>query len=484
MLKKCLIFENFIKIILFLGVVLFSLLPLSDLDMFFHIKNGEYILANGIPKIDPYSMHSGLIFLQHEWLSDIIFFSIYAIAGFYSLWIFKIVYVICFFMLVYYVLKNMINNKFISFMASGTISIFCVMFYVIRPQIFSYLLLLCEILLLENYEKTKNKRYLYGLPIISVFLINFHGAVMPLFFVFAFVYILSNWLKSINIRRIVPSNVTKAENNKILIFIAISFFASILNPYGINTYFYSLKTLASSSVVKNITELRPLTVNSGFGLLIFVIFLGMIFIMTFTKGKAYLKQFLFICGTFFMAFSSMRFVSYFIIFGSVFFAQFLSRYLAEEYRGYIDKFRTVDIIKNIIFLTPMVFIILVVISIGIRAVNLDKFPTQVISTLKNEKNLKLFNDFNYGHFLIFNDIKVFIDGRAEMYDHKMNNTDVFDEFVSTINLSKNPKDVFNKYNFNYYLLKADRPLLWYLKDNPEYVKLFENEYYVLYKNKY
>lgn len=224
LLKKIIRFDNFIKILLFTFAVVFALGPLSDWDMFFHIKNGQNIFYYGIPQTDPYSMHSGLVFMQHEWLSDIIFYLIYAIAGFTSLWLFKVIFVICFFFAIYYVLRKMTdNNKFISFIASGFIAVLCIAFYVIRPQLFSYILFLSEILLLERYEQTKEIKYLYGLPIIALLLINLHGAVMPLFFVFAGVYIFSNLFGKLKIDKIANSTVTKKENIIILLFILGSF---------------------------------------------------------------------------------------------------------------------------------------------------------------------------------------------------------------------------------------------------------------------
>ena len=47
--------------------------------------------------------------------------------------------------------------------------------------------------------------------------------------------------------------------------------------------------------------------------------------------------------------------------------------------------------------------------------NSDIIDKEIIETIKKRKSSKLFSHYNYGGYLIYNDIKPLIDGRADMY---------------------------------------------------------------------
>ena len=72
--------------LIFIAMFSFTL----DNDFWFLINTGKYILNNGIPTIEPFTMHVGLEFVAQQWLTDIIFFSIYDLFDIYGLFIFSI----------------------------------------------------------------------------------------------------------------------------------------------------------------------------------------------------------------------------------------------------------------------------------------------------------------------------------------------------------------------------------------------------------
>lgn len=60
----------------------FSSASLNDPDTFWHLAAGEWIFAHGVPTADPFSFSMpGAPWSAHEWLSEIIFSSVYRIAG-------------------------------------------------------------------------------------------------------------------------------------------------------------------------------------------------------------------------------------------------------------------------------------------------------------------------------------------------------------------------------------------------------------------
>ena len=60
---------------LFIGV-LFQRWALNS-DVWFILNSGRYVMANGIPHTEPFSIHEGLDFVLEQWLTDVIFWNIY-----------------------------------------------------------------------------------------------------------------------------------------------------------------------------------------------------------------------------------------------------------------------------------------------------------------------------------------------------------------------------------------------------------------------
>ena len=57
------------------------IMQLGDPDIYWHIKNGEWILNNGIPTKDPFS-YWDTGFISQEWLFDVFSYLIYVLFGY------------------------------------------------------------------------------------------------------------------------------------------------------------------------------------------------------------------------------------------------------------------------------------------------------------------------------------------------------------------------------------------------------------------
>ena len=84
--------------------------------------------------------------------------------------------------------------------------------------------------------------------------------------------------------------------------------------------------------------------------------------------------------------------------------------------------------------------------------------------------------YDYGGELVYNNQSVFIDGRADLYG-KYN----YKDYLKIVYLNKDIDNLLDKYNFDYLLVSMDYPIYVYLKDNKNYIPLFNNKKYVIYK---
>jgi hypothetical protein len=137
--------------------------------------------------------------------------------------------------------------------------------------------------------------------------------------------------------------------------------------------------------------------------------------------------------------------------------------------------------------TTRILFMLGVIFLGIFITNyklLDKefkkivIDEKMISTIKNEKPERLFNMYDLGGELIYNDINVFVDGRADLYSrynlNDYNNISMLQgDYVSLI----------NKYDFDYFLVIEKYPINTYLNYSDLYEVIFSKDNLILYKKK-
>jgi hypothetical protein len=66
-----------------------------------------------------------------------------------------------------------------SFLAAFLTALLLTPFLVSRPKLFTLLILICELYLLERYIASRRLVYLIALPILSALLVNMHAAMWP-----------------------------------------------------------------------------------------------------------------------------------------------------------------------------------------------------------------------------------------------------------------------------------------------------------------
>ena len=229
---------------------------------------------------------------------------------------------------------------------------------------------------------------------------------------------------------------------------------------------YPYANMMDTTMLTNITEWAPTNLNnsSHYIYIFFVVYI--FFVLLFSSKKIRFIDLLLFGVSLFLCFKSIRFWAYtYIIMSYVIF-------------NYVDE-RDLDYGTNIILLfLSAVFIITVVFSIN----KIDKQITnyqlsdEVIKSIKKEKPNRLFNMYDYGGELIYHDIKVFIDGRADLYS-KYN----YNDYLSISNLNGDYTLLIKKYDFDYFLISKKFPIYNYTKSNLDFVPVYENTDLVLYK---
>ena len=119
-------------------------------------------------------------------------------------------------------------------------------------------------------------------------------------------------------------------------------------------------------------------------------------------------------------------------------------------------------------------------------VKTNEYPVAASECIKDNLDLEqvnLFNDFNYGSYLLFQDIPVFIDGRADAYDPVFNgkDDDVFLDYMMTTSAQNWYGDTFDKYNITHIITTKCSYLDTALQRNIAYKMIYNDGSFVIYE---
>lgn len=474
-----------IYLLLFLVVItVFLNNKTLDNDTWFLLSHGKYVLENGIPFLEPFSIHEGFSFVMQQWLSATIFYLVYSIFGKLGL---RILVSLIFSLIIYVILKLTLlisNNKFyLASLITFSISVFLIPCMVTRPQIFTYLILLLSMYLFELYIKTRKIKYLYILPILSLLLINLHASMWFMLFLFLLPFIIDSF--NFKFKLIHGSNYFSIH---IIISVLLMFLVGFINPYHLDAITYIFKSYNIKEINDYIGEMKLVSIKEFAGIIrYFLIFIVLSIYIFYKKNDLKLRYFLLLVGTLYLGISSYKGYNLFIL-GGIF---PLSYYLNKEFLEYKNKNYSKKYIILSIITTVLVGGLLIVISIS---TNQEKtiYDAPIQSSInyleKNySKNIKLYTDYNNGSYALFKGFKVYIDPRAEVY-LKSNNKkeDIYIEYYNLQHGLINIDNFLEKYNFDVILLDTKDKIYDYFNDKENkmdnlYKEVYNDKEYVIYE---
>ena len=101
----------------------------------------------------------------------------------------------------------------------------------------------------------------------------------------------------------------------------------------------------------------------------------------------------------------------------------------------------------------------------------------------NIKDVRLYNEYNYGSYLLFKGIPVFIDSRCDLYAPEYNGgRDIFMDFINSSSLDIWFEDIFEKYDITHVILYKNSKMNMIIQDGnlDGYKLLKEDDKFVFY----
>ena len=520
-------------------------------DTYYTIKVGEHIVQNGIDMEDAFSWHEDLPYTYPHWAYDVCIYFIYFLFGMNGIYISTCILAIILGISIYKVNCKLVKNKPISFIITILAMYLLEGYIAARAQLLTFILFTLEIYFIESFLENKKKRYAIGLVVLPIIIANFHAAVWYFYFILFMPYIgeyiiaimsdaiiyrslkikilnkridklsektgkeekvkelklelesIENKNEKIKIKRQEEKknpykiHITKNNNTKWLILIMIiCIFTGLLTPQTTFEPYTHIIKLMSGNTMQNINEHLPLTlINHTDILCAIIVFLA---ILIFTDTKIRLSDLFMLGGLVFLMFYSRRQRTMFIIAGAIILNRLLTQLIEKHFKGVTEKITFLLGSWVGMFVTAGIVIIISMLiakpKLNEQYIDDNSYPVYACDWILENldvENIKMFNDYNYGSYMLFRGIPVFIDSRCDLYSPEFNTKtgnskdgqDIFMDYIETSGLSKFYGNTFEKYGITHLITmkKSKINMIITNADSEKYKKLYSDDKFIIYE---
>ena len=478
---------NYLPYMLIIMIIAFAwIIKDAQNDLYFDLRTGKDLLKYGLDFKDHFCFIKDLPYLYHHYLYDLIIYGIFKLFSYSGLFIMYLLIYTLFGFIVFFVTNKFINNKVISLINSiMTISLMNV-FFQTRVQSFTYPLFYLEIYYFDKLYKEGKIKYIVILCLISLLIVNLHMPVWILCIILALPFIAEMLVTKIPDAVIyVPFKIEKPKSYKLIIiaFILI-ILTGLISPFKLSPYTFFLKVLNNTSY-ELVGEMQKTKISGDLRLII-VFILATITLIKARKNMR-LRNILYILGLGVLGLMAARHISYFLLVVPT--ISFITLFKDSKIKrpSFMEGINMTAVSILLILLFSGTYIVF------INSMKISKFdyfekegyPKDAVKYIKDNldyKNIKLYNGLNFGSYLAYNDIPVFIDSRLEVYMKKFNKKeDIIGDYMNVRNYD-NYKALFKKYDFDYALVYKKTGMSEYLTKD-EYEIIYEDDAYELYKIK-
>jgi len=454
--------------------------PLCDFtvepDVWWHIKVGQDILrTHRLLTADTYSFTArGTPWIAGEWLGEALLAKVKQTWGFAGLLALNLILGTATLTGIYILALLRSRNSKAAFVACGLLLFLTAGFFTLRPQMLGYFFLVLTLIILERFRQGRWET-LWLLPPVFLVWVNTHGSFVIGIFAVA-VYGIAGFVE---IRRGGLYSVPWSPSQRIrlgFVFLA-SLIALAITPYGTKLAAYPLDmAFLQPGVVANLQDWQPMPLNAPLGKLFLGLVVGFLLAQIVLRCSWHLAEFtLFLAGTV-AACLHVRFLLLFVPFCAPLLAVILS-YWIPPYQPRKDKHTL-----NALLMTA--------IAVGIirffpstehlKSRVAEHWPVKSVRYLKDHPPPQpMFNTYGYGGYMMYaldGQVKVFIDGRAEVYGH----SGVLDDYLKIARLAPNALSLLTAYNVQSCLIGRDEPLATLLAASSQWQKIYADDMSVLF----
>ncbi len=467
-LKKCSSFPVLLGTILVVANFVIERPLRTEPDTWWHLKYGQDILKTGrFPTGDIYSFTAyGVFRMVYEWLGTIPMAIAYHLGGLRGLDVLLITLTSVIIALIYYYAYLRCRNSKAAFLATVLAVPFASLCFTLRPQLVGFIFLILTLICLERYRQGLQKS-LWALPPIFLLWVNTHGSFALGLFILA-VY----WASGL-VGFTWGDLIAKRWQPKQRIHIALIFMLCLvvlpITPYGTRMAVYPLSmAFAQPLNVANIMEWQPLPFSFWQTKYLLLLLLALIIAIIALRPKYRVEEIgLFLFATF-STLLHARFAILFAMLVAPIVGQMIARWI-PPYEPAIDK----HVVNAVLILAGVVMMSTHLPSQSELLKNVAKDePVHAVEYLRNHSVPgPMFNDYAFGGYLLWDlgpEHKVFIDGRADLYEE----TGVFLDYTMIAEIKPATLGILRNYGIQSCMLAPKSPLVTLLSALPNWKRVY------------
>lgn len=471
LLRRCSSFPVLLGAFLLLGVFLEASAFRIDPDTWWHLLVGQHILTtHSWPTVDQYSFTvQGASWMAYEWLGEVVFASMYRVAGVVGLMALLLLMTSTLILLVYYYAYLRCRNPKAAFVATAGVLPLTGIWFTLHPQLMGYIFLVLTLICLERFRSGEGKS-LWLLPLIFGLWVNTHGT-----FVFGALAFGIYWLSGLRGFRyggLVAEQWTTGERKQLAVVALLSTLASCVTPYGTRLAAYPLELMLFQKLnLANNTSFQPLSFDSWYGKIFLALILISVVALFAWEQRIKVEK----LALFLLAASMATLHTRALLFFAIVFAPFLASLAARWIANY-DRAKDRHILN---FLLIALVILMIARAFpsrqSLERAVAEAYPQQGIEYLRrNPPAGRMFNELTWGGYLLSTlgpNRRVFIDGRLDFYEYG----GVFADYLQIIRLSPDTFSLLRKYDIHSCFIQPKTPLATLLAASPDWKRAYQDE---------
>lgn len=450
-----------------------------DPDMWWHLRTGELVWEQGLPRHDPFSFtRLGEPWVAHEWLSDAFMWGIYQIGGLPALMVTFAAIAALAYWLIY---LSCPGRPYLAGFVTLLAALAAAPFWGTRPQLFNILLMAAFVHIIERFRAGRlGRRALIILPLLTVLWANLHSGYL-LGIVLLGVYVVGEAGQRILQPGGLPA-LDWPDIGRLAGTMAACLLAALLNPQGYQLWLYPFFTLSSPAMQQFIAEWQ----SPDFHTPHFWFFGGMIALgvlsWSWSLRRPSLTELLLFLGTAAAGLLSARHIPLFTIvvvpiIGRHLLWAFEKSSLYPVLSGETRPARPTVILAALNWLLILVALLGAAGWTGQRIANNEVAMAELYPVAATDYLLtsglagsRGFNEYAWGGYLIWRGIPVFVDGRADLYG----DTFLF-TYVQTYSLKADWSEPLDRYAIDYILIKRSSSLAALLAISQDWQQTYHDD---------
>ncbi|MDX1663796.1 MAG: hypothetical protein R3272_08380 [Candidatus Promineifilaceae bacterium] len=457
-----------------------------DPDMWWHLRTGELILEQGIPRADPFSFTvRGTPWVAHEWLSQLLMWLLYRVGGLSALIVASAALITVTFWLVYLTCPG---HPYLAAFGTLLAALASAITWGARPQMFNLLFMALFVLVVERVHRDRlSPRALILLPLLTALWANLHSGYL------LGVVLLATYTAAFAVDRLRASPRGEAElatevsdAGRVKLFLGVtvaSLLAALLNPNGAQLWLYPFETLGSPAMQAYIQEWQApnfrLPIFWPFATLFLLGVLGWVF----SLRRPTTAEMLLFLGTAAASLLSARHIPLFAIVAAPI--------VVRAWLGLLEERAWGRALVRPAPAAPPRFVNWVLASLAVLAVLLwtttkvatneeaiaARYPAAAVDYLVETglAESRGYNSYGWGGYLIWHDIPVFVDGRADVYGDAF----LF-YYLQALELQEGWQAPLDDYAVQYTLLHPGTPLTTMLAASDAWRRAYADELAVVF----